>query len=128
MPSQPPFDIGQLIYHHLASRKAVEVGLEILTAVKAMGHGTKRWRGHRVADGLCPLGPTKKAHPARIVVISGVIGIAENPTNPPYKSVFLYGLSKTITGEAEEVFRHPHHDIVLFRYPNHLPALRDLFL
>ena len=75
-------------------------------------------------DGLRPYRMAKKAHPARVVVIPSVVGVAEDATDATDKPAVLYGLREAVAGKAEEVFRHSHHHLLLPRHPDHLPRLR----
>ena len=64
-----------------------------------------------------------KAHPARVVVIPGVIGVAEDAANAADKPAVLHREGEAVAGKAEEVFRHAHHHPLFARHPDHLPRL-----
>ena len=123
MPPQPAFAIGELIGDHLASGKTEVMRREMLAGVKAVRHRAEGRRLHRMLDGLRPHRMPKKAYPARVVVIPGVVGIAEDAANATNKPAVLHRQGEAVTGKAEEVFRHSHHHPLLPRHPDHLPRL-----
>ena len=123
MPPQPAFAIGKLIGDHLAIGKTEVMRREVLTGVKAVRHGAEGRRRDRMPNGLRPHRMPKKAHPARVVVIPCVVGVAEDAANAADKPAVLHRQGEAVAGKAEEVFRHSHHHSLFARHPDHLPRL-----